>query len=503
MHIFTRSLVSTILLLTATSATPIPHDGSHEPSPTTSDTAAPSAHPTTYSNYIFRFPKASSNGAKVNTSEILTSLAPHGFNISHLHHTFSETMNGFAAHMSDHCVNILKEMESGVIIEPVVTYKAQAPFATPSPVFTNLDGFTLGAGVNTNPAAPKKTAPAPAPSPSQRVVLLQQDATWGLQRLSQQEPIPMKYSDPDSKVTSQTFNYTFDQSSGENVDIYIIDTGINVAHKDFNGRARIEFVAETLSSNPAEGTDDHAGHGTHCAGTTASSHFGVAKKATIHAIKIMGKTGGGLSSDIAAGIEAMLKRHNERMKDPNFRGSVASMSFGLDVPDEQLDNQSFASNSPALEKAIMVANAAGIHTVIAAGNQGIDACRVSPALLSRQVEPEYNYTASVITVGATNIYDNRADFSNYGKCITTYAPGVSILSTYIGDDEATTVMQGTSMATPHVAGMVAYLLGVKPELKKDVVRMKKLIMNMATKGSLTNIKDKTDTKILAYNGIDN
>ncbi|KAF3309137.1 hypothetical protein TWF173_011439 [Orbilia oligospora] len=196
----------------------------------------------------------------------------------------------------------------------------------------------------------------------------------------------------------------------------------------------------------------------------------------------------------------MLTIHRRRKDEPGFKGSVASMSFGIDV--DNIDGNE-VSASPALERAIMRANAEGIHTVIAAGNQGIDACRVSPGFLSNKLYngTEFTYLASAITVGAMDIYDNRADFSNYGPCITTYAPGRDILSTYINGDEAVNVMSGTSMAAPHVAGLVAYFLGEDQSLQTDVVGMKKKIMNTAGKGLLHNIKDEKDTKILAYNGV--
>ncbi|KAF3914767.1 Cerevisin [Dactylellina cionopaga] len=507
MYTFTpRLILSTLFLLTTISASPIPHDGPHDsPSTTlntTTDHSLPYGHPKTYSHYMFRFPY-SPNRTKVNTTELLASLTPHGFNMSHLRHTYSETLNGFSAHMSDHCVGILKDMVTpeGVIIEPVIRYKLQAPIPNGTPPSSiqppnksktapTLNPPFLNLPPNRSKTTPNLNPPAAAAVDEKDTRKTQTHATWGLQRISQREPIPLSSAD---KASSPSFLYSFDEEGGEGVDIYILDTGVNIEHKDFGGRATLDFSAGKL------GTKDSVGHGTHCAGTTASAHYGVAKKATIHAMKVMGMQGGD-SSDIAAGIEAMLTRHKSRRNDPSFRGSVASMSFGLDIPETALNGNS-TSTSAILEKAIMVANAAGIHTVIAAGNQGIDACRTSPALLSRTFKPEYNYSASVITVGATDITDNRADFSNYGKCVTTYAPGVSILSTYIGSDNATMVMQGTSMAAPHISGMVAYLLSVNRDLKEDVVGMKKMVMNLANKQVVGNVRDIKDTRLLAYNGV--
>ncbi|KAK6360556.1 hypothetical protein TWF730_006696 [Orbilia blumenaviensis] len=490
MHFFT---IFSTLLLTA-SALPAPHNGGHPPTytvPGNNIPSVPSDHPTTYTPYLFRFPDPTDGSLIVNTEEILTSLQPHGFNKSHLHHRFSATMNGFSADMSEHCVKILKAMlpPSGVLIEPIMTYRVQAPLATSTPQLADSVKFASEHPV---------LKPIQPPQPGISSLQTQTNAPWGLQRISQKDMIPVDFNAPAGRTSSPVFKYTFEESAGEGVDIYVIDTGVNVEQVSFGGRAKRTYTAPALKES--EGEDDKAGHGTHCAGTTGSRGYGVAKKANIHAIKVMGGGGSGSTSNIIAGIEFMLRNHEIRRKDPNFRGSVASMSFGLDVENP---NGNSTSSSPALEEAIMKANAIGIHTVIAAGNQGIDACRVSPGFLSREshVGKNYTYSASVITVGATDIYDNRAQFSNYGPCITTYAPGVDILSTSKDGKDSTKVMQGTSMAAPHVAGLVAYFLSQDQSLKTNVLAMKKKIMNTAGRGLLHNIKDERDTKILAFNGV--
>ncbi|KAK6345282.1 hypothetical protein TWF718_007206 [Orbilia javanica] len=481
------------LLLTA-SALPAPHKGEHPPTytiPGSDIPTVPSGHPTKFTPYLFRFPRPSDGSAIVNTEEILTSLQPHGFNRSHLHHKFSATMNGFAADMSEHCVKILKAMlpASGVIIEPIVTYKVQAPLATPQ--LADSKRFI---------AENRVKNPRQAPAPGITSLQTQTNAPWGLQRISQKKMISIGSNASPDKVKEPIFSYTFDETAGEGVDIYVIDTGVNVDHVSFGGRAKRVFTAESLKQDPLDGEEDHAGHGTHCAGTTGSRGFGVAKKARIHAIKVMGRKGSGSSSDIVAGIDFMLDSHRKRSKEADFKGSVASLSFGLDADESDPNSR---SSSPILERAIMKANLEGIHVVIAAGNQGIDACRVSPSFLSNAIYngTNLNYAAHAITVGATDIYDNRADFSNYGPCITTYAPGQDILSTYIGGTEATESLSGTSMAAPHVAGLVAYYLGQDQSLRTDIVAMKKKIMNTSWKGLLHNIKDSADSKILAFNGV--
>ncbi|KAK6542984.1 serine protease [Orbilia ellipsospora] len=496
-------LSSTFLLLLAatTTSTPLPHNGENHDTPSQTSSSIPSPHPTTFSNYIFRFPTPS-NGTKVDTSKILTSLAPHGFDMSHLHHTFSETMNGFAAHMSDHCVSILQNMDlpGGVIIEPVATFKPSTPI--PASRSGNSDDATKR-GLGTS----ARTVDGYFPQGIAGQDIFQNTSTWGLQRINQRETIALKYDQLD---TGANFEYTFDGSDGVGVDIYILDMGVNAAHVDFLGlkatglvsRVNATYTAPELLLDHDEGSEDHGGHGTHCAGTAGSLHYGVAKEPFIHSIKVLRAEKGGLSSDIIAGIEFITQRHKSRLGDPFFRGSVASLSFGLEIPTDQLTNKSYTVTSPSLEAALIAANVAGIHTIVAAGNQNIDACRTSPGFLSNVARPELGYTGSVITVGASDIHDNRAAFSNYGPCITTYAPGVDVLSTFIGaENNNTQVMSGTSMATPHVAGLVAYILSMRPELRDNTRAMKDLVMNLATQHKLGNIPDGIeDSKLIAFNG---
>ncbi|KAF3919927.1 Cerevisin [Arthrobotrys entomopaga] len=520
---FLHSTLPLLLILassssTTTSATPLPHNGeNHDTTASQTSTSIPSPHPTAYSHYIFHFPTPS-NGTKVDTSKILASLAPHGFNMSHLHHTYSELLNGFAAHMSDHCVSILQNMNlpGGVVIEPVVTYTP----STPKPNFIIPHSIHLPTKTTASPTVSQ----TPPPPPTDEFTPLgklghafSQNSTWGLKRICQRRSVELKDGQLD---TDTDFLYVFDQSDGFAVDVYVLDMGVNTAHVDFiaqtrdggmRSRANATWTAPNLLNNPDEGSEDRGGHGTHCAGTIGSRNLGVTKETLIHSIKVLRHQNGGLSSDIIAGLEFITKRHKSRLPTSSFKGSVASMSFGIDIPTNQLSNTSFTTTSPALESAIISANLAGIHTIIAAGNQNIDACRTSPGFLADVVYPSLNYSGSVITVGASDIHDNRAPFSNYGRCITTYAPGVDVLSTYIGpsgdnnnnnnNNNETRVMSGTSMAAPHVAGLVAYLLNIRPDLRDDPRGMKSLVMDLATRGRLGEVPDGTgDSKIIAYNG---
>ena len=208
---------------------------------------------------------------------------------------------------------------------------------------------------------------------------------------------------------------------------------------------------------------DGNGHGTHCAGTAASSTFGIASKANLIAVKVLGDDGTGSNDDIIQGLSFIAKEHARRKTEPGFRGSIISMSLGSSQVVDVLDR--------ALARTI----AAGIHVSVAAGNSGLDACTSSPGKGSRE--------SAVISVGAVDINDERASFSNFGPCVSTYAPGVQILSTFIdpqdpvnGQQNIINVLSGTSMACPHVTGLIASYLSVNTNLVEDPVAMKALII---------------------------
>ncbi|ELU42039.1 serine-type endopeptidase [Rhizoctonia solani AG-1 IA] len=236
--------------------------------------------------------------------------------------------------------------------------------------------------------------------------------------------------------------YVYDSTGGEGVDVYVIDTGINIDHVEFEGRAHWGHTAIE------DGVDeDGNGHGTHCAGTIASAKYGVAKKAQVHAVKVLGSNGSGPMSDVIAGVvwasnQAQAKAI-EAIKEfratgkTSHKGSVANMSLG-------------GSRSPSLDTAIDTAVRNGMHFAVAAGNDNRDACSYSPA-----------GAELAVTVGASTIGDERAYFSNYGKCVDIFAPGLNIKSTWIGDNTAQSILSGTSMASPHVAGLLAYYLSIR------------------------------------------
>ncbi|KAK2463051.1 hypothetical protein APHAL10511_004706 [Amanita phalloides] len=252
---------------------------------------------------------------------------------------------------------------------------------------------------------------------------LQTGATWGLARISHRP-----------RLAFSTFNkYLYDSIDGEGVDVYVIDTGINTKHVEFEGRAK---WGVTVPQDDED--DDGNGHGTHTAGTIASRKYGVAKKAEVYAVKVLGSNGSGSMSDVAKGVEFAANAAKVKATSGNskHRGSVANMSLG-------------GSKSVVLDKLVDRAVASGLHFAVAAGNDNRDACNFSPAGAQK-----------AITVGASTLGDERAYFSNWGRCVDVF--GLNIRSTYKGSDHATAVLSGTSMAAPHTAGLMAYLLSIYP-----------------------------------------
>lgn len=209
---------------------------------------------------------------------------------------------------------------------------------------------------------------------------------------------------------------------------YIIDTGILLTHEQFAGRATFGATFTT------DGKNDGYGHGTHVAGTVAGSTYGIAKKAKLVSVKVLNASGSGTYAGVISGIQWTA---TDAVAKGIAKKSVANMSLG-------------GGKNQAVNDAVAAAVSAGVTFAIAAGNSyGDDAQYYSPAS-----EP------TAITVGATDITDRMADFSNQGALVDIFGPGVSITSSWIGSDNKTTrSISGTSMATPHVVGVIALLLG--------------------------------------------
>lgn len=279
-------------------------------------------------------------------------------------------------------------------------------------------------------ANPNKIA-ALAKNPN--VKLVEQDATvttssvqsnpsWGLDRIDQRN-LPLNNSYDDLNNT------------GSNIPVYVVDTGIYAAHVDFESRVTAGFsvISDSIGSN------DCNGHGTHVAGTIGGKNFGVAKTVTLIPVRVLDCSGSGTYSGVIAGLDWIATNH------PSGVPAVVNMSLGGPAS----SSVDIAVNNLVNKK---------ITVVIAAGNSNQDACNFSPARV-----------ASAITVGATEPNDSRANYSNFGSCLDLFAPGSAISSAWIGSNNSVNTISGTSMASPHVAGISAKVLALNPSLTPNQV----------------------------------
>lgn len=278
---------------------------------------------------------------------------------------------------------------------------------------------------------------------------VRKSAPWGLERISSNS-----YMFGNPKSVSYAYAYA-NSSLGQGVDIYILDTGIYTDNKIFAGRARMGWSFE---ADPT----DHDGHGTHVSGTAAGGTFGVASGANLIGVKVLGDDGGGESSNTIAGIDYVLQAHEKRKAsgDADFRGSIMSMSWGLD------------SESPSIQTAIKAALSQGIHVSVAAGNSGTDACNKSPSMAG-------GTNSAAVVVGSIDEMSAISDFSNTGPCVDIYAPGEDVLSAWIGAPNVVQYLSGTSMACPHVTGVMAYLMSGDDTLAASPDALKGRLMDMS------------------------
>ncbi|MFJ2472287.1 S8 family peptidase [Streptomyces sp. NPDC087659] len=269
--------------------------------------------------------------------------------------------------------------------------------------------------------------------------------SWGLDRVDQAD-------------TAGDSKYTYPDGAGEGVTAYVIDTGVRVTHKDFEGRASHGFDAIDNDETAGDGN----GHGTHVAGTIAGASHGVAKKAKIVAVRVLDDSGSGTTEQVVAGIDWVTKNHQGP--------SVANMSLG-------------GGADPALDEAVQKAIAAGVTFGVAAGNESSDAGQGSPSRVKE-----------AITVASSTKDDKQSDFSNFGSVVDIYAPGSDVTSAWNDSDEGTKTISGTSMATPHVVGAAAvYLAGHKDATPDQVA---KALTDGATPDKIGNPSEGTPNKLL-------
>jgi MYXO-CTERM domain-containing protein len=270
--------------------------------------------------------------------------------------------------------------------------------------------------------------------------VIQSNAGWGLDRIDQAGlPLDGKYN-------------AFGDGAGANV--YVFDSGIRPTTTDLAGR----ILPGVYAIDDGRQVTDCNGHGSHVSGTIAGTLHGVAKKANIIPVRVLDCTGNGTLDGIIAAIDFVVQ--NKRPV------SVANMSLSTPASD-------------ALDAAVRGLVNAGVTVVVAAGNNSGDSCAYSPSRVP-----------SVLTVAATAQNDARASFSNFGTCVDIHAPGVGIVSIGIANDTATQTLEGTSMASPHVAGVAAAYLGANPTASPAQVMA--AVVAGATRGKVTDLRGSPD-----------
>ncbi|WP_411082805.1 S8 family peptidase [Streptomyces sp. cmx-18-6] len=276
-------------------------------------------------------------------------------------------------------------------------------------------------------------------------------AGWGTDRIDQRA-LPL----------DDTFTTT---ATGDGVKVYVVDTGIDAAHSEFGGRVVKGYDAV----GDGRGGQDCNGHGTHVAGTVGGSVSGVAEDASLVNVRVLDCQGRGSWAGIIAGFDWVAKDAAAAATAP----AVLNASLG-------------GGRSRAVDAAVEAVADAGVLPVVAAGNDDIDACRISPAAAD-----------GVVTVGASDRQDRETAFSNWGSCLSLYAPGADIVSARLGG--GTVSLNGTSMASPHVAGVAALYKETNPTATPAAVA--RWLTDTATPDALSGLGQGSPDLLLYTGGL--
>ncbi len=285
-----------------------------------------------------------------------------------------------------------------------------------------------------------------------RVADTEPQAVWGLDR-SDQRSLPLDGS------------FTYPSRAGRGTHVYVVDTGLAAGHAEFSGRvgSSRNFVRPLpfLTADPNDWADCN-GHGTHVASTAVGDRWGVAKQATVHGLRVLDCSGSGANSDVIAALDWVAANHQP--------GSVVNLSLS-------------SGNDPNLDTAVQSLVAQDVAVVAAAGNSNSDACGASPAA-----------APAALTVGATSRADARSSFSNTGGCLDLFAPGSEITAANYASTSGSTVISGTSMASPHVAGAMALLRASHPALSAEQAQAR--LVAQATPGVVTDAGPSSPNRLL-------